>query len=74
MKIYNGPASYPRATVMSNETESLLKSAREQIAALRRERDELAEQIRQSHETIARSIEMLRRMDAILAMAENPSR
>ena len=39
----------------------------EEIATMRRERDALALRIRESEETIARSRELLRRLDQILA-------
>ncbi len=41
--------------------------SREEIDAIRRERDALALRIRQSQETIERSQELLRRLDQILA-------
>jgi chromosome segregation ATPase len=46
-----------------------VQRAREQIEALRRERDQLAEQIRSSQETIARSQELLKAIDVALAKA-----
>ncbi len=47
--------------------------AKEQIEALRRERNQLAEQIRSSQETIARSQELLKSMDEMLAKAGHPA-
>ena len=44
----------------------LLRSANEQIKAVRRERDELAQQIRLSQETIARSQALIARLDKLL--------
>jgi ATP-dependent exoDNAse (exonuclease V) alpha subunit len=41
----------------------LLRSANEQIKSVRRERDELAQQIRLSQETIARSQALIARLD-----------
>jgi hypothetical protein len=49
---------------------ALLRTAREQIDAVRAERSQLAELIRQSNETILRSQELLGRLDAILARLE----
>ena len=46
-----------------------VQRATEQIEALRRERDQLAEQIRSSQETIARSQELLKAIDVALAKA-----
>src|SRR5882672_2411604 len=40
---------------------------REQIEAIRRQRDQLADQVRKSQETIARSEELIRQFDLILA-------
>jgi hypothetical protein len=48
---------------------ALLESARAQIAAIKRDRVALLDQIRQSQETIARSQALLRRIDEILARA-----
>jgi hypothetical protein len=48
---------------------SLVHSAREQIAAIQRDRVLLLEQIRQSQETIARSQELLKRIDELLGKA-----
>ena len=45
-----------------------------QIDALRRERDQLAEQIRLGRETIARSEALLERLNAMLAKLEQPER
>jgi len=39
----------------------------EQIEAIRRQRDQLADQVRKSQETIARSEELIRQFDLILA-------
>jgi hypothetical protein len=47
----------------------LVNSAKAQIAAIRRDRASLIEQIRQSQETIERSRALLRRIDEILAKA-----
>ncbi len=41
----------------------------EQLAAVRRQRDELMDQVRRSQETIARSQEIIRRLDAVLAQS-----
>ena len=48
---------------------ALLNSAKLQIAAIKRDRAILLEQIRQGQETIARSHELLKRIDAILEKA-----
>jgi hypothetical protein len=50
-------------------SEDVERVARENIESLRRERDQLAEQIRRSQETITRSQELLKRMDEMLAKA-----
>ena len=51
----------------------LVGTAQEQIAALRREHNQLAEEeIRQGKNTIKRSLELIQRMDAILART-NPA-
>jgi len=44
-----------------------LESAQQQLASIRRERDKLAKQIRESRETIARSQALIERLDALLA-------
>jgi len=48
----------------------LLRSANEQIKAVRWERDELAQQIRLSQETIARSQALIARLDKLLGDLE----
>ena len=50
---------------MSND----LKLPKEQLDQIRRERAQLAEQIRVSQQTIERSQELIRQMDEILAKA-----
>jgi hypothetical protein len=47
-----------------------LKLQKEQLDQIRRERAELAEQIRKSQQTIERSQKLIRQMDEILAKAE----
>jgi vacuolar-type H+-ATPase subunit I/STV1 len=49
--------------------DDLARSAKEEIEAVRRNRERLAQQIRKSQETIARSQELLRRIDDMLAKA-----
>jgi uncharacterized coiled-coil DUF342 family protein len=44
---------------------------REEIEAIRRQRDQLVDQVRKSQETIARSEELIRQFDAILAQVDN---
>jgi uncharacterized coiled-coil DUF342 family protein len=44
---------------------------REEIEAIRRQRDQLVDQVRKSRETIARSEELIRQFDAILAEVDN---
>jgi hypothetical protein len=50
-----------------------LKLQKEQLDQIRRERAQLAEQIRLSQQTIERSQELIRQMDEILAKAEQKS-
>jgi hypothetical protein len=50
-----------------------LKLPKEQLDQIRRERAQLAEQIRVSQQTIERSQELIRQMDEILAKAERES-
>jgi hypothetical protein len=50
-----------------------LKLPKEQLDQVRRERAQLAEQIRISQQTIERSQELIRQMDEILAKAEQES-
>ena len=50
-----------------------LKLPKEQLDQIRRERAQLAEQIRVSQQTIERSQELIRQMDEILAKAERKS-
>jgi hypothetical protein len=50
-----------------------LKLQKEQLDQIRRERAQLAEQIRISQQTIERSQELIRQMDEILAKAEQES-
>jgi hypothetical protein len=50
-----------------------LKLPKEQLDQIRRERAQLAEQIRISQQTIERSQELIRQMDEILAKAEQES-
>jgi hypothetical protein len=47
-----------------------LRPANEQIKAVRRERDELAQQIRLSQEAIARSQALIARLDKLLGDLE----
>lgn len=47
---------------------------REEIKAIRRQRDQLVDQVRKSQETIARSEELIRQFDAILAEIDDPKR
>jgi hypothetical protein len=50
-----------------------LKMQKEHLDQIRRERAQLAEQIRLSQQTIERSQELIRQMDEILAKAEQES-
>jgi hypothetical protein len=50
-----------------------LKLPKEQLDQIRRERAQLAEQIRLSQQTIERSQELIRQMDEVLAKAEQES-
>lgn len=50
-----------------------LKLRKDQLDQIRRERAQLAEQIRISQQTIERSQELIRQMDEILAKAEQKS-
>jgi hypothetical protein len=50
-----------------------LKLQKEHLDQIRRERAQLAEQIRVSQQTIERSQELIRQMDEILAKAEKKS-
>ena len=50
-----------------------LKLQKEHLDQIRRERADLAEQIRLSQQTIERSQELIRQMDEILAKAEKKS-
>jgi hypothetical protein len=50
-----------------------LKLQKEQLEQIRRERAQLAEQIRISQQTIERSQQLIRQMDEILAKAEQNS-
>jgi hypothetical protein len=50
-----------------------LKLQKEQLDQIRRERADLAEQIRMSQQTIERSQELIRKMDEILAKAGQKS-
>jgi hypothetical protein len=50
-----------------NERENTSGLSKQEIEAIRRERDALALRIRQSQETIEKSQELLRRLDQILA-------
>jgi hypothetical protein len=54
-------------------SDPFVERAKEQIEALRRERNQLAEQIQSSQETIARSQELLRTLDEALAKAAHAS-
>jgi septal ring factor EnvC (AmiA/AmiB activator) len=56
------------ATILHDR--QLLRSANEQIKAVRRERDELAQQIRLSQKTIARSQALIARLDKLLGDLE----
>jgi uncharacterized coiled-coil DUF342 family protein len=47
---------------------------REEIEAIRRQRDQLVDQVRKSQETIARSEELIRQFDAILAEIDGSKR
>ena len=51
-----------------------VRSVQEQVNTVCRERDQLAAQIRQSQETIARSQKLIERMDAILAQLDPAKR
>jgi hypothetical protein len=53
--------------VVGNEPAKNPGLSAEEIATMRRERDDLALRIRESEETIERSRELLRRLDQILA-------
>jgi hypothetical protein len=46
---------------------------RQGIEAMRRDREKLADQIRQTQETIADSLKVLKRMDEVLATRETSS-
>lgn len=48
-----------------------LQSAQHQLASIRRERDKLAKQIRDSKETIAKSQALIERLDALLAKLDS---
>jgi len=50
-----------------DQPEGRLGLSRQEVEAMRRERDALALRIAESQETIERSKELLRRLDAILA-------
>jgi len=50
-----------------------LKLQKEHLDQIRRERAQLAEQIRMSQQTIERSQELIRQMDEILAKVEQKS-
>ncbi len=56
--------------VIGNHPEGSSGLSRQEIDRMRRERDALALRIRQSQETIERSKELLRRLDAMLAAYE----
>ena len=53
---------------MSDEPVS---SIEQQVVAMRREREQLVQQIQESQETITRSLEMIERLDAILTKADS---
>ncbi len=45
---------------------------REEIEAIRQQRDKLIDQVRRSQETIAKSQELVKQFDAILAEVDKP--
>jgi hypothetical protein len=51
------------------DNEHLIRASNAQIAAIRRDRESLIEQIKLSQETIERSHALLKRIDEILAKA-----
>jgi hypothetical protein len=52
---------------------ALLRTSQEQIAAIRRDREQLLAQIRESQETIARSQALVKRIDDLLTkIGEKP--
>jgi hypothetical protein len=57
---------------MTDESEQVVRQSQDLIRALRRERDDLLDQIRRSQETIASSQQLIKRLDEVLAKAENP--
>jgi hypothetical protein len=62
----------PRQVQMTDEPEQIARQSQDLIGALRRERDDLLDQIRKSQETIASSQQLIKRLDEVLAKAENP--
>jgi adenine-specific DNA methylase len=61
-----------RQAQMTDETERIVQQSQDLIGALRREREDLLEQIRKSQATIAASQQLIKRLDEVLAKAENP--
>jgi ATP-dependent exoDNAse (exonuclease V) alpha subunit len=59
---------------MADDTEQVVQQSQDLIGALRRERDDLLDQIRKSQETIATSQRLVKRLDEILAEAEKRER
>ena len=55
-------------------SDGLVQTANQHNDAVCRERDELAEQIRKGQESIARSQELIKRMDAILTPLDSAKR
>jgi hypothetical protein len=59
---------------MADDTEQVVQQSQDLIGALRRQRDDLLDQIRKSQETIASSQRLVKRLDEILAEAEKHER
>jgi ABC-type transporter Mla subunit MlaD len=57
---------------MTDEAERIVKQSQDLIGALRRDRDDLVDQIQKSQETIASSQQLIKRLNEVLAKAENP--
>jgi hypothetical protein len=63
-----------RQVQMADDTEQVVQQSQDLIGALRRQRDDLLDQIRKSQETIASSQRLVKRLDEILAEAEKHER
>jgi uncharacterized coiled-coil DUF342 family protein len=66
-----GREALARASAVEQDRSTM---TREEIEAIRRQRDQLVDQVRKSQETIARSEELIRQFDAILAEIDGPKR